>query len=982
MNKQLLLLGVAALCLALGACSGDDGDEKTECKTAADCATGEICVDGTCKPDETPACDPACTGATPICDEASGSCKTCTADEGCSGGTPICDTTANDGKGACVACRSTDDCTAPSVCDTDTHTCVGCTETEGCSGDTPVCDDGTCVACTATAGCDTGKICDTSVAGGVCVTCLADGSGCESGQLCDTSVAGGTCVNCFADGTGCPASAPACDTSVPGGTCVQCTTNQHCSGSVDTRLCDTARNVCVTCNDANDGCQEPWPYCDVSANEGKGRCVDCLSDDQCGETYPHCNVEDNRCRTCVTDDHCPDKENAPYCDPQYPGKCKACVDNSHCGGDTPVCDPDANNGLGACVTCKTGQGCAAPLFCDVHVPGGQCVACTDTAGCPSTKVCDRSEGPGVCVFCLEDGTGCEENQYCDTSVEGHACSTCLPDGTGCEGGLICDTSVAGGACVTCLADGTGCDAGESCVAGACQVTASLQIEAVKAAAVGTGLSLPIDGAYVTYLRPQVGSGAAAGFFVQAEATGPAVLVTVDPETLDPVPAVGDQVSFTVTEKGEYGSATEVRAISDWTKGTASFDVSAFVQNLSAATDVITALDDYESELVSFTGTFVANFGSAGSGHVSAKFSTVGFPSGDNQLVLRMPQTLQQEMELGPDCSFTLVAGPMNRYNTNAQPSAYRDTDFAGISCPAPAILAAAATAADRVEITFDRSLDPASVLADGSQFTFDGGLTATAATTNGRTVTVTTGPQTAGTTYTVTVAASVTSRYGDALGTANSATFVGFGLPAAQVIINELNPNISGNKDLIELKVLRGGSTAGLTLYQDLNTLLATLPSVEVATGDFILIHMTPGDDSAPETLSKNEAPQATYAANVDTAWDFHGGNTHITYSGRLIVLKDGNGDIVDGVPFFKPTPPAAFWQNVVDLQAAGQWLPADCNGAPCTSNADVQLISVDWNGCGTSPTGNTVARISAVDTNSAADWANNQAPTWGAENF
>ncbi|MFN7131063.1 MAG: hypothetical protein ACK4N5_03205, partial [Myxococcales bacterium] len=35
-------------------------------------------------------CAPGCSGATPVCDEASGSCVVCTATSGCSGATPIC----------------------------------------------------------------------------------------------------------------------------------------------------------------------------------------------------------------------------------------------------------------------------------------------------------------------------------------------------------------------------------------------------------------------------------------------------------------------------------------------------------------------------------------------------------------------------------------------------------------------------------------------------------------------------------------------------------------------------------------------------------------------------------------------------------------------------------------------------------------------------------------------------------------------------
>jgi Cys-rich repeat protein len=90
-------------------------------------------------------CPGPCTGATPICDPASGTCKTCTASTGCSGLVPTCDTTANGGAGKCVVC----------------------TATSGCS---------------AAAG-----VCDTSVAGGRCVECL-ENSHCPSGETCDTQV--------------------------------------------------------------------------------------------------------------------------------------------------------------------------------------------------------------------------------------------------------------------------------------------------------------------------------------------------------------------------------------------------------------------------------------------------------------------------------------------------------------------------------------------------------------------------------------------------------------------------------------------------------------------------------------------------------------------------------------------------------------------------------------------------------------------------
>ena len=92
---------------------------------------------------------------------------------------------------------------------------------------------------------------------------------------------------------------------------------------------------------------------------------------------------------------------------------------------------------------------------------------------------------------------------------------------------------------------------------------SLQILAVKNAAppLPDGgdeppftVSLPIDHALVTYVRPAVLPDPA-GFFLQAEQTGPAVFVAIDPTTLSTVPAPGDDVSMTVTSVGQRGFAS-------------------------------------------------------------------------------------------------------------------------------------------------------------------------------------------------------------------------------------------------------------------------------------------------------------------------------------------------------------------------------------------------------------------------------------------
>lgn len=106
-------------------------------------------------------CTPGCSGATPVCDPATNTCKTCTASTGCSGATPVCQTIANGGAGKCVVC----------------------TTTQGCSGTTPACDptvfpNGACVQCMMPDDCPVpGSLCDLNTH-----TCTAPGTGGGSGS--------------------------------------------------------------------------------------------------------------------------------------------------------------------------------------------------------------------------------------------------------------------------------------------------------------------------------------------------------------------------------------------------------------------------------------------------------------------------------------------------------------------------------------------------------------------------------------------------------------------------------------------------------------------------------------------------------------------------------------------------------------------------------------------------------------------------------
>ncbi len=215
----------------------------------------------------------------------------------------------------------------------------------------------------------------------------------------------------------------------------------------------------------------------------------------------------------------------------------------------------------------------------------------------------------------------------------------------------------------------------------------------------------------------------------------------------------------------------------------------------------------------------------------------------------------------------------------------------------------------------------------------------------------------------------------------------------AGMVINEINPNIGVSRDLIELLVTSAGSTNGVAIVQDGSALetLATMPDVTVAAGDFIVVHLNPagapGAAPGSETLSKTQYPSAVFSANYDNAWDFHGGTAGLTFSHRVLRVEAPGGSLVlDAVPFVlsnNPTPPAAFPGDLQTLQAAGRWLPANCGGSPCTytSIPTAVQISVDYLGCGTTPTGNSVARRPGQTTMQNADWYAAAAQTMGLVN-
>ena len=515
--------------------------------------------------------------------------------------------------------------------------------------------------------------------------------------------------------------------------------------------------------------------------------------------------------------------------------------------------------------------------------------------------------------------------------------------------------------------------------------ASQQIQAVRTAATavtdagtdGGAVNLPIDSAFVTYVRPAVGADPA-GFFIQAEQNGPAIFVAVDPTTLTPVPVPGDEVSFKATGVLNVASLREVVTLTNFTRVSQGKALSSLLQDLTAATDVVTGLDRYESEYVKLSATVATDFVAAGAGSVGAQVTTTGITAASANLRVRLPQTVQEGLDVAAACTFTLT-GPMWRFTSAAQPSGFVDADISALVCKAPKVAAAAATNLTTVVVTFDRKIAPASLLADGSQFTLNGGLTVSAAALTGpKEVTLTTSTQVSATPYTVTVAATLQDTLTKGIdATAKTANFLGYVTPAV-VRLDELNPAIAGGADLIELRVVTSGNLLGITLEENLvnnKAILATLPNLAVVADDLVVVHLD-GTGVTDETTSKTGCAGALCYAG---AWDVKG-TTGMTNNARVIVARGPDKVLQDGVAWFSSalTPSATWYLEVNALATATQW--SDCAGAACANNAAALLIGADFKNVGTTAATNSFRRVAATDTNTKADWAVG-ASSWGVSN-
>jgi hypothetical protein len=320
-------------------------------------------------------------------------------------------------------------------------------------------------------------------------------------------------------------------------------------------------------------------------------------------------------------------------------------------------------------------------------------------------------------------------------------------------------------------------------------------------------------------------------------SGPALLVAVDPSTLDPAPVAGDVVSFRVGHTERVAGQLRVIGFEGWERLRAGASLAALVQDLGSATDA-SDVDRYESELATARGTLAGDDVAGGPSHRRFRFVTAGA-----EVDLRLPATLLETSLAGDGCEVTVGPSPLWRFESSSQLMAYEAAHLSVHACPAPAVRSVTASDPTHVTVRFSRPLDAATVSA--ADFTFAGGaLTSSAAVVDGDSVLVTTSAMTDGVTYTV-IVSGLEDALGTPIGSMNTASFRGLGAGVASPLLTEY---VEGSLTERALEITNLGtasielSSCELRLYSNGGATPAThvLPAGTLAPGEsFVVCHAT-----------------------------------------------------------------------------------------------------------------------------------------------
>lgn len=341
-----------------------------------------------------------------------------------------------------------------------------------------------------------------------------------------------------------------------------------------------------------------------------------------------------------------------------------------------------------------------------------------------------------------------------------------------------------------------------------QVTASEQILSVRANLDGgPDLNLRVDDALVTYIKPSIGT-ESAGFFLQADATGPAIYLAIDPASLTPIPKVGDKVSVIISSLASEKFMRHITALSSYTLSSEGNPVAGLVQDITQSSDLITGISNYESELVSLvSGKVSGPVTYAGNGYIATQVDTSAIAA-NSLLVLRIPESMNAILGLEQGCQFNLPGTPLWRFIDRAQLSAWTLSDISVSGCPPARVLDITSTSTTSIDVVFNRAIDAKSIISPSTQF-ISKGLSIISATVNNNIVTLTTASQVTDQGYNLTVDNSVKDILGNGIDIlANSYVFTGYNpQPDYRLIINELDYDNIGTDNNEYVEIYNAGNT-------------------------------------------------------------------------------------------------------------------------------------------------------------------------------
>lgn len=138
----------------------------------------------------------------------------------------------------------------------------------------------------------------------------------------------------------------------------------------------------------------------------------------------------------------------------------------------------------------------------------------------------------------------------------------------------------------------------------------------------------------------------------------------------------------------------------------------------------------------------------------------------------------------------------------------------------------------------------------------------------------------------------------------NSLTFLthiyGYNPAVPEIRLNEITTQgSSSNPDKVELKVLSAGNTAGLALYEGVDTSYTyrkILPPIEVKKGDYIVVHFKP--KGVPEETDEISDPSScTAEESIAGSWDLwiEGGGGISGNNGVIALYRSTTGPLIDG---------------------------------------------------------------------------------------